>query len=257
MRRPLPSHLLLLISAPRHNAAGTCPVTANEGNVNKAQCGLNSILGVSFTLLSGFSAQGLYRHGESKREELLPYQDTSLIDGLSITMTPAGDLPGPYYESTADGWEHYHFHAQDLDDLSQNHTTVLSIHQESGRNRITAPVGTQETLDRRSKHYVAYYAWTSGKTSLFKKQKICKTKDAAKHLAIRLYNVSTVYPNTKSPTAVCGRVGIFANRIGHLQYAHSHNRNSFCANLFGKSAKLSDGEFAFVDGTFYDQAGSC
>ena len=79
-------------------AAGVCPSTANDGDINKTQCGVGVTSGLVFLLVGGLAAFGLIhfdkREIDGDMARLLDVPDS--INGYTVSKQPAGaDLGNP------------------------------------------------------------------------------------------------------------------------------------------------------------------
>ncbi|KAH0218908.1 hypothetical protein KCV03_g6204, partial [Aureobasidium melanogenum] len=214
-----------------YQSGGVCPLTANEGNINNAQCGLSITFGAVFALIGIFAASGLVNFGKRDLNGTVAplLEDLTILDGYAVSIRPVGSDLGHPYPAGLD-WNNYSFEATNLDGSGANLSSVFSIHS-SGRRRLTMPLEEEEGSgpNKRSSKYVAYYGWTDGDTEAFVNDHICKTKDASMPAAEAIWN-----------------------------YGHNQNSGDFCANLVGPSGDvLTHGNFAILDGTFTDYAGKC
>ncbi|KAH0238405.1 hypothetical protein KCV06_g689, partial [Aureobasidium melanogenum] len=174
-----------------YQSGGVCPLTANEGNINNAQCGLSITFGAVFALIGIFAASGLVNFGKRDLNGTVAplLEDLTILDGYAVSIRPVGSDLGHPYPAGLD-WNNYSFEATNLDGSGANLSSVFSIHS-SGRRRLTMPLEEEEGSgpNKRSSKYVAYYGWTDGDTEAFVNDHICKTKDASMPAAEAIWNL--------------------------------------------------------------------
>lgn len=202
-----------------YNAAGTCPATASDDNINNAQCALASIFGVIFTFLTGFASYGTYRNPARRSVPAIGDPQTHLIDDYAMTFTRLEDkLAHPFPED--DGWTHYEVVGMHVAGR-HNYTNVISFHRDGG-GRVTHPLEDYDSdLQKRASQYTAYYGWTQGDVSTFTTLPVCQTRRAAAKAAEQLYN-----------------------------YGKYEDSGDFCADLTAGNYMLTHGNFAVLSGTF-------
>lgn len=149
-------------------AAGKCPATANEGDVNKTQCGLAATFAVLSAFFSIYQAQGLYRHGAPASRRIkgrsldnideilgLPKADTTILPGMSISM----HTMEPHYDAAGEAWHQYGWGGVDQE-TGDAHHAIIRLHPDGRSQAMSeAPQGDSGLSKRASAN--AYYSWVS------------------------------------------------------------------------------------------------
>lgn len=208
-------------------AAGTCPATANEGDVNKAQCGIGATTSVFAAFFAVYQAGGLYYHNgptTSRRDVALPHEDETMMPGYKTSMR--------YMDLMADDegqeWHHYAISMHDIE-AKHTHNSTLRVHPTKNRQYIFATTDNDShNLEKRAGVATAYYSW--------------KNED-------KYY-----YSNTPHGTSVVNKISLQT-----WNHGHSNDISSFCADVqtVASATKWDKGYYALITGTFTDYSAQC
>ena len=150
-------------------AAGKCPATAKEEDVNNTQCGLAATFAVISGFFSAYHFQGVLRHpaaavarslrsrtAEERDVALgLPKHNTTLIPGLNVTLSTLDS----HKDASGSTWYQYSYQGHDLE-TDHMHQATLRLHPD-GRSQIFAPVDSSAHEKRAETAVNAYYSWVS------------------------------------------------------------------------------------------------
>lgn len=151
-------------------AAGKCPATANEDNVNNTQCGLAATYAVISGFFTVFQIQGLLRHGAPDARRIkgrmpadidqilgLPKANHTLIDGMHISMSTLE----PYMDEAGELWHHYSWQAMEAES-GKTLQANIRLHPD-GRSQAVSAAEDAHTEGGISKRATtnAYYSWVS------------------------------------------------------------------------------------------------
>lgn len=151
-------------------AAGKCPATATEDNVNNTQCGLASTYAVFSAFFAVFQIQGLLRKGAPDARRVkgrmpvdidqilgLPKANHTLIDGMHISMSTLE----PHMDEAGELWHHYSWQAMETES-GKTLQANIRLHPD-GRSQTVSAAEEDHTEGGISKrdNTNAYYSWVS------------------------------------------------------------------------------------------------
>ncbi|KAF2167560.1 hypothetical protein M409DRAFT_54155 [Zasmidium cellare ATCC 36951] len=218
-------------------AAGKCPATAKEEDVNKTQCGLAATYAVIAGFFTVFQIQGLLRHGAPDARRIkgrmpadideilgLPKANHTLVDGLNVTMSTLE----PHMDEAGELWHYYSWNALELDSGKTLQATVR-LHPDGRSQTVSAAEDADQNVSKRDTTN-AYYSWVNGNKANF---------NSASH------GTSAV----KQATASIWNYGKSKNVAEHCVNFEDYNTSP--------TKYIDHGSFAIVAGTFTDQSGTC
>ncbi|CZT14950.1 uncharacterized protein RCC_00876 [Ramularia collo-cygni] len=218
-------------------AAGKCPATAKEEDVNKTQCGLAATFAVLSAFFSIYQAQGLYRHGAPAERRIkgrslasideilgLPKMNTTVLPGMSISM----HTMEPHYDGVGEAWHQYGWGGVDENTGDAFHA-VIRLHPDGRSQAMSEAPQENSGLGKRDSPN-AYYSWTGNNKSNFNSAD--HSKSVVKGTAASVWN-----------------------------YGKSHNVAEHCVDFTDYGQKptryIDYGSFALVNGEYVDQSGTC
>lgn len=141
-----------------YNAAGACPATADDSNVNNAQCGISATASAFSFAFAAWQAHGVWKYGapptKRKRDSAvpiaLPLEDTTLLKGHSITMKHVGLSHPPGSRGNATQWNQFSVVALDLTHGHVRQAT-LHVHPTEVRHMVSVDAPAPSSGDKLAK----------------------------------------------------------------------------------------------------------